>query len=205
MRLERALYRHLPMLLGIGAAALALNVVVYFTAVAKLDRFSKTVKVQVQENRTKLLDLEAKDKAVSTGVDRIQNNRRVVSDLADKVLLTKGQRLVEVQNLLRGFADAHRLQMDTLSYSYSFFPKEGRSAGAHRYLRVDIGMPVMGTYPDIKDFMKDIQVSPQFLSITAMSLTQSGQGAVMIQGNFTVTTYFIATAGDERDLGGRPS
>lgn len=205
MRLERALHRHLPKLLVIGAALLALNVVIYFTAVAKLDRFSKAVKVKVQENRTLLLDIEAKDKAVTAGVDRIQNNRKVVSDLADKILLTKGQRLVEVQNLLRGFADARRLQMDNLAYSYSIFPKEGRSAGGHRYLRVDIGMPVMGTYPDIKDFMKDIQVSPQFFAITAMSLSQSGQGAVMIQGAFTVTTYFIATAADERDLGGRPS
>ena len=205
MRLERALYRHLPTFLGIGAAVLALNVVLYFTAVSRLDRFSKTVKVQVQENRTRLLDLEANDKAVTAGVDHIQNNRQVVSDLADKILLTKGQRLVEVQNLLRGFADAHRLQMDTLSYSYSFLPAESRSAGGHRYLKVDIGMPVMGSYPDIKGFMKDIQVSPQFLSITAMRLTQSGQGAVMVQVNFTVTTYFTATAADERDLGERPS
>ena len=193
------------MLLGIGAALFALNVVVYFTAVAKLDRFSKAVKAQVQENRTKLLDLEAKDKAITAGVDHIQNNRQVVSDLADKILLTKGQRLVEVQNLLRGFADARRLQMDTLTYSYAILPGGGHFAGAHKYLKVDIGLPVTGSYPDIKDFMKDIQVSPQFLSITAMSLTQSGQSAVMIQGNFTVTTYFIATAGDERALGGRPS
>lgn len=205
MRLERALYRHLPMLLGIGAAVLALNVVLYFTAVSRLDRFSKTVKAQVSENRTRLLDLEAKHKAVTAGVDHIQNNRQVVSDLADKILLTKGQRLVEVQNLLRGFADAHRLQMDTLSYSYSFLPGGARAVGAHRYLRVDIGMPVIGSYPDIKAFMQDIQVSPQFLSITSFNLAQTGQGAVLIQGNFTVTTYFIATAADELDLGGSPS
>lgn len=205
MRLERALYRHLPTLLGIGAAVLVLNVVLYFTAVSRLDRFSKTVKAQVTENRTRLLDLEAKHKAVTSGVDHIQNNRQVVSDLADKILLTKGQRLVEVQNLLRGFADAHRLQMDTLGYSYSFLPGGPRSAGAHRYLRVDIGMPVIGSYPDIKAFIKDIQVSPQFLSITSLNLAQTSLGTVMIQGNFTVTTYFIATAADERDLGGRPS
>ncbi len=202
MRLERALYGHLSTLLGIGAAVLALNLVLYFTAVSRLDRFSKSVKAQVSDNRAKLLALEAKDKAAVAGVAVVENNRQVVSDLADKILLTKGQRLVEVQNLLRGFADARRLQTDRLAYSYKFIPAENRPAGSHRYLRVDIGMPVMGTYADIKDFMNDIQVSPQFLSITSISLTQSAQGSALIQGNFMITTYFVATAADERELAG---
>jgi len=202
MRLERALYGHLSTLLGIGAAVLALNLVLYFTAVSKLDRFSKSVKAQVSENRAKLMALEAKDKAAVAGVAVVENNRQVVSDLADKILLTKGQRLVEVQNLLRGFADARRLQTDRLSYAYKFIPAENRPAGSHRYLRVDIGMPVMGTYADIKDFMKDVQTSPQFLSITSVSLTQSAQGSALIQGNFNITTYFVATAADEQELAG---
>jgi Tfp pilus assembly protein PilO len=202
MRLERALYGHLSTLLGIGAAVLALNLVLYFTAVSKLDRFSKSVKAQVSENRAKLMALEAKDKAAVAGVAVVENNRQVVSDLADKMLRTKGQRLVEVQNLLRGFADARRLQTDRLSYAYKFIPAENRPAGSHRYLRVDIGMPVIGTYADIKDFMKDVQVSPQFLSITSVSLTQSAQGSALIQGNFNITTYFVATAADEQELAG---
>jgi Tfp pilus assembly protein PilO len=205
MRLERALYGYLPTLLGIGAAVLALNLVIYFAAVSKLDRFSKSVKAQVSDNRTKILALEAKERAAAAGVHNVENNRQVVSDLADKILLTKGQRLVEVQNLLRGFADANRLQMDRLAYSYKFIPADKRPAGAHRYLRVDIGMPVMGTYPDIKAFMKDIQISPQFFAITAINLTQSAQGSALVQGTFTVTTYFIATAADERELAGGQS
>lgn len=202
MRLERALYGHLSTLLGIGAAVLALNLVLYFTAVAKLDRFSKSVKAQVSDNRAKLMALEAKDKAAVAGVAAVENNRQVVSDLADKVLLTKGQRLVEVQNLLRGFADARRLQTDRLAYSYTFIPGENKAAGFRRYLKVDIGMPVMGTYSDIKDFMKDIQTSPQFLSIATVDLTQSAQGSALIQGNFIITTYFVATTADELELAG---
>jgi Tfp pilus assembly protein PilO len=202
MRLERALYGHLSTLLGIGAAVLALNLVLYFTAVSRLDRFSKSVKAQVSDNRTKLLALEAKDRAAAIGVERVENNRQVVSDLADKILLTKGQRLVEVQNLLRGFADSRRLQMDRLAYSYTIILGEKGAAASRRYLKVDINMPVMGTYPDIKDFMKDIQVSPQFLSITALNLAQTAQGAAIIQGNFIVTTYFVATAADEKELAG---
>jgi Tfp pilus assembly protein PilO len=202
MRLERALYGHLSSLLGIGAAVLALNLVLYFTAVAKLDRFSKSVKAQVSDNRAKLMALEAKDKAAVAGVAAVENNRQVVSDLADKVLLTKGQRLVEVQNLLRGFADARRLQTDRLAYSYTFIPGENKAAGFRRYLKVDIGMPVMGTYSDIKDFMKDIQTSPQFLSIATVDLTQSAQGSALIQGNFIITTYFVATTADELELAG---
>jgi Tfp pilus assembly protein PilO len=202
MRLERALYGHLSTLLAIGAAVLALNIVLYFTAVSKLDRYSKSVKARVSDNRSKLLALEAKDRAAAAGVAIVENNRQVVTDLADKILLTKGQRLVEVQNLLRGFVDANRLQMDRLAYSYTFLPAEKGAVGAHRYLKVDIGMPVIGTYPDIKGFMKDVQISPQFLSITAVNLTQSAQGSALIQGNFTVTTYFIATAADESELAG---
>ena len=203
MRLERALYRHLPMALGIGAALLALNLVLYFTAVSKLDRFAKTVKTQVADNRAKLASLEKEDKAATAGVDHVKNNRQVVGDLANKILLTKGQRLVEVQNVLLGLADARRLRVDNLTYSYSLIPRQNETPWGRRYLKVDINLPTSGSYPDLKGFMEDVQKSPQFFTLTSFSMNSGGQGGTVIQGNFVVTTYFVATAADEKEIAGR--
>jgi hypothetical protein len=202
MRLERALQRHFTMALGIGAALLALNLVLYFTAVSRLDRFAKTVKAQVSENRTKLAALEAEDKSATAGVNMIKHDRQVVDDLANKIFLTKGQRLVEVQNLLLGLADSRRLQMEGLSYSYGLLPT-AQTAWGRRYLKVDVSMPLSGTYGDLKAFMEDLEKSPQFLTLESFGMNAGGQGAGTVQGSFLVSTYFVATAADEAEIAGR--
>jgi hypothetical protein len=202
MRLERALQRHFTMALGIGAALLALNLVLYFTAVSRLDRFAKTVKAQVAENRTKLAALEAEDKSATAGVSTIKNDRQVVDDLANRIFLTKGQRLVEVQNLLLGLADSRRLQIEGMSYGYGLLPA-AKAGWGRRYLRVDVSMPLSGTYGDLKAFMEDLEKSPQFLILEGFNLNAGGQGAATIQGTFQISTYFIATAADEIEIAGR--
>jgi hypothetical protein len=203
MRLERALQRHFTMAIGIGVALLALNLVLYFTAVSRLDRFAKTVKTQVAENRTKLAALEAEDKSATVGVSTVKNDRQVVDDLANKILLTKGQRLVEVQNLLLGLADSRHLQTAGLSYGYSVLPQEAKVVWGRRYLKLDVGMPLSGTYGDLKAFMEDLERNPQFLTLESFNMNAGNQGAASVQGAFQITTYFIATAADEREIVGR--
>jgi|WetSurMetagenome_2_1015567.scaffolds.fasta_scaffold96472_3 hypothetical protein len=202
MRLERALQRHFTMALGVGVAVLALNLVLYFTAVSRLDRFAKTVKAQVAANRTRLTALEAEDKSATAAVGMIKNDRQVVDDLANKIFLTKGQRLVEVQNLIQGLADSRRLQSTGLNYGYGLLP-EGKVTWGRRYLKVDVGTSLSGTYGDLKAFMEDLEKSPQFLVLESFNMNAGGQGAATVQGAFQISTYFIATAADEKELAGR--
>jgi hypothetical protein len=202
MRLERALQRHFRMALGIGAALLALNIVLYFTAVSRLDRFAKTVKTQVAENRTRLTALETEDKSATAAVGTIKNDRQVVDDLANKIFLTKGQRLVEVQNLVLGLADSRRLQTEGLAYGYGLLP-EAKANWGRRYLKVDVSMNLSGSYGDLKAFMEDLERSPQFFTLESFNMNSGGQGAAMVQGAFQISTYFIATEADEKELVGR--
>ena len=200
MRLEQAVFRHLPTILIAGAVAVALNLVLYFTAVSRLDRFTRSVKAEVKANQAQIEQLEARDREVSTGVDHVRANKQVVDDLTGKILLTKGQRLVEVQKTLAALAEAHRLQLDTIGYSYSIYPTDQKMAWGHRFLEVGIAVPVSGPYQELKGFMRDIQDSPQFLSITSLNLAASSQGAALIQTNLALVTYFVATEQDIRDL-----
>ncbi len=202
MRLERALHKHFTKALGIGAALLALNLIVYFTAVSRLDRFAKTVKAQVADNRAKLAALEAEDKTATAGVGTIKNNRQIVDDLANGVFLTKGQRLVEVQNVLLGLTDSRRLQAEAVSYAYSMQP-DAKTSWGRRYLKVDVATNLTGSYLDIKSFMEDLEKNPQFLILEAFNLNASGQGAGTVQGSFQIATYFVATEADERETAGR--
>ncbi len=199
MRLERTVYKNLPLILGGGLAVVALNLVLYFTAVSRLDHFAKTVKATVAENRTKIAEMVARDKDVTAGVEDVKTDRQVVGDLTGKVLLTKGQRLVEVQKALLSFANARNLKLDSFSYGYSLFPGDDRAAWGHRYLKVSIGLAVTGPYQELKGFLQDIQDSPQFLIVSDMNLNTSSQGSALIQGTFTVDTYFVATEQDVKD------
>ncbi len=199
MRLEHTVYKNLPLILGVGLALVVLNLVMYFTAVSRLDHFAKTVKASVEGNRAKISQMEARDKTVTAGVEDVKTDRQVVGDLTGKVLLTKGQRLVEVQKALLSFADARNLKLDSFSYGYSLFPGDTRAAWGRRYLKVSITLAVTGPYQELKGFLQDIQDSPQFLIVSDMNLNTSSQGSALIQGTFTVETYFVATEQDVKD------
>ena len=200
MRLEQAVFRHLPTILTGGAVAVALNLVVYFTAVSRLDRFTQSVKAEVKANQTQIEQLEARDREVTKGVDHIKTNKQVVDDLTGKILLTKGQRLVEVQKAVAAMAEAHHLQLDAIGYSYAIYPADRKMAWGHRFLEVGISVPVSGPYQELKGFMRDIQENPQFLSISSLSLAASSQGTALIQANLALVTYFVATEQDIKDV-----
>ncbi len=200
MRLEQAVFRHLPTILIAGAVAVALNLVLYFTAVSRLDRFTRSVKAEVKANEVQIEHLEARDREVSTGVDHIKTNKQVVDDLTGNILLTKGQRLVEVQKAVAALAEAHHLQLDAIGYSYVVHPADQKTPWGHRFLEVGISVPVSGPYQELKGFMRDIQENPQFLSISSLNLAASAQGAALIQANLALVTYFVATEQDLKEL-----
>lgn len=195
MRLEQFIFRRLPALL-VGCLVLAgINIALYFTAVSRLDKFSKATRDKVESNRTHLLEMEKKSKEVSSGVKAITVDRQVVGDLSDKVLRTKEQRLVEAQNALQDLIHANGMTMASVSYAYAAVPPGEHPSWSHQYTKVTLQVPLTGTYPQIKGLIWDLQQSPQFFVVEALGLSSGSQGAAEIRINLVVSTLFMSTQG----------
>lgn len=196
MRLERFIYRRFALLVSICLAIVAVNLALYFTAISRLDRFSRDTKTKVADNRVKLREAEKRNKAISASVENVRVDRQVVGDLADKILMTRGQRMVMVQKELESLIQKNQLTMDNVGYSYAVLPRNEKANWGHRYVKLDMQVPLSGTYPQLKRLLQDLQESPSFLLVDAIGLSSGSQGGLQLRLNLSVSTYFVATDSD---------
>lgn len=202
MRLERFIYRKFVLLVSVCLAIVVVNLVLYFTAIARLDKFSRDTKARILDNRTKLRSAEKRNKAISASVENVRVDRQVVSDLADKIMMTRAQRMVQVQKELAFLIQKNQLAMEKISYSYSILPSNLKTSWGHKYIRLDMTVPLSGTYPQLKALLKDLQESPQFFLVGTVGLSSGNQGGLQLRLNLNVSTYFVATDSDLSDAEG---
>lgn len=196
MNVENLLRKKLSIVLGLSAALVAVNLLVYFFGVSNLEKYTRNIKERVGRNEAQVKALEAQDKEVSDTVSRLRNDKKVVADLAGKILQTRAQRLVGMQTELQKLCDARGLQVNTISYGYSFTPPVGKSAWERRYLQMAMQIPLAGPYQEVKGLIKDLQDSPQFFVVDDLSLSSDTQGGVLLKMQLRVVTYFVAAPED---------
>jgi|YelNatPaOPRAMG01_1025707.scaffolds.fasta_scaffold06766_14 Tfp pilus assembly protein PilO len=197
MSLDVLIRRKLGLLLAVAAGLAVLNLAVYLMAVSRLDHYARDTRRQVESNRRELKTLEDKERTLTLLVHRVDNDRKVMDELARQVFRTRPQRFVELQTGLKSLIDAHQLQLDNYSYGYEFIPSPDKKEGwSHRYIRVRMTLPLTGPYQEIKAFIRALQESPLFFTVDALSLSSSPQSAGTIRVNVAVSTYFVATPED---------
>jgi len=195
LNIDSLIQKRLPLVLGVAAGLVAVNLAVYFLAVSNLDKHTKSTRVKVAQLREQVKDLEKQDREISATVSRIKKDRQVVDDLAGKVFTTRAQRLVTVQTELQKLLESHRLQADSINYSNEIFPQL-ESEWGRRYLKMGMQVPLTGAYQDIKAFISEAQSSPQFFLLEDVNLSSGSQGGAMLRMNLTLSTYFVATDQD---------
>lgn len=193
MNLDQIVFRRLALVLGAGTAAIALNVGLYVFAVSKLDAHTRSMKETVAGNRTSLKEMEAEHRRLKEASERLVGNRKVMEELRDKVLLTQEQRLVAVQAEIQRLVEVHRLELQNVSYAYELFPRPPQGPWANRYIRMTVQLPLSGTYPAVKSFVRDLLVSPQFLSVDELALSGGTQTGILLRMNLQISTAFLAS------------
>ncbi|MEW6756639.1 MAG: GspMb/PilO family protein [Acidobacteriota bacterium] len=193
MNLDQILFRRLALVLGAGTAAVALNVGLYVFAVSKLEAHTSAMKEAVAANRKSLREMEAEHKRLNVAGDRLVANRKVMEELRDKVLLTQEQRLVAVQTEIQRLVEANGLDLQNISYAYESLPRPPQGPWANRYVRLTVQLPLSGTYPAVKAFIRDLLASPQFLSVDELALSGGTQTGVLLRMNLQVSTAFLAS------------
>jgi Tfp pilus assembly protein PilO len=133
------------------------------------------------------------DIAQNVAGDRLAANRKVMEELRDKVLLTQEQRLVAVQTELQRLVDANGLDLQNVGYAYESIPRPPQGPWANRYVRLTVQLPLSGTYPAVKAFIRDLLASPHFFSVDELALSGGTQTGVLLRMNLQVSTAFLAS------------
>lgn len=192
MNLDRILMKRLPVLLALGAAGVVVNLLLYVFGVSRLDVYTRNLKASVEANRARLQELEGRTRSLEESALRLRKDREVLADLAEKVLLTPEARLVAAQEEIQKLVEANQLELQSLSYAYEVVPKASEGSWTRRYVKVTLTLPLSGTYPAMKAFVRDLLSSPQFFTVEEMALGGNSQGGPMLRMNLVVSTLFVA-------------
>lgn len=192
MNLDRVLLKRLPLLLALGTVGVVLNLLLYALGVSRLDVYTRNLKATVEANRTRLQELEGRTRSLEESAARLRKDREVITDLAEKVLLTPEVRLVAAQEEIQKLVEANQLDLQSLSYTYEAIPKAFEGSWPRRYVKVTLTLPLSGTYPAMKAFVRALLNSPQFFTVEEMALAGNSQGGPTLRMNLVVSTLFVA-------------
>ncbi|MGC8763511.1 MAG: GspMb/PilO family protein [Acidobacteriota bacterium] len=192
MNLDRILLKRLPLLLLLGTAGVVVNLLIYAFGVSRLDVYTRRLKSSVEANRVRLQELEGRTRSLEETAVRLRKDREVIGDLAEKVLLTPEARLVAAQEEIQRLVEANQLELQSLSYTYETLPKASEGAWPRSYVKVTLTLPLSGTYPAMKSFVRALLNSPQFFTVEEMALAGNSQGGPTLRMNLLVSTLFVA-------------
>ncbi len=192
MNLDRFLLKRLPVLLALGAAAVVVNLLLYVFGVSRLDVYTRNLKATVEADRARLQELEGRTRSLEESALRLRKDREVLTDLAEKVLLTPEARLVAAQEEIQKLVEANQLELQSLSYAYEAIPKATEGSWPRRYVKVTLTLPLSGTYPAMKAFVRALLNSPHFFTVEEMALAGNSQGGPTLRMNLVVSTLFVA-------------
>lgn len=195
MNPEAIIRKNLALILGVSLGMVAVNLVVYFLAVARLDKHTKTMQGRVAAVREQLQQMERQRGDTTSSVSRVRTDKQVVENLTTKILQTRAERVVAMQTEILKLVEANHLKADNIGYSYAFFPAEGKH-WERGYLKMGIQLPLSGSYQDIKGLLQSLQDSPQFFIVEAIGLSADSQSAAILRVGITLSTYFVATPED---------
>ena len=114
----------------------------------------------------------------------IEKRATALAAFYDEVLAAKGERMVAIQREIHEITG--RYGIDPTSIAYSHEPAEKDT----NLIRFSASLPLKGSYPAMRSFIRDIEKSRNFLLIDRIDLTNSREGGVLLSLQIQVSTIF---------------
>lgn len=163
---------------------LALNLVFAFLVnVPRVRRVAALTEVET--------DLATRIHRDEKGMERLRGQfRRVMAgrDNLDKfytdVLSTKQERLISFQKEIRDIARQFNVNVDSITYPREEFRKD-------KVAKFSATMPLTGSYENLREFIKKVEQSSNFIVIEAIQLANSKEGGIVLSLSIQLSTYFV--------------
>ena len=133
-------------------------------------------------------DLSEAEKTVKTLTDyhdKLKATQDNIEEFYDKILGTKQEKLISVQQEVVEIGSNYRINPDVVSLE----TKDIEDNGLEQF---SIRVPVEGDYADLRNFIAKLESSKSFIIIEGISLTGTKEGGLTLQMQIQLTTYFNA-------------
>ena len=177
--------RQLKKALVFGGILLVANVVFYTLAVRPRVAEYHDLQGTRQRFLRELATAEKSEKTLADFYARLTATKTNTDDFYAKVLRTKQENLIDVQQELNEIGKEFQIDPDTVSYANTDMPDDGLE-------RFQLSVLLEGDYSDLRKFIARVENSEMFFVVESVSLTGTKEGGMQLQMNVNISTYFDA-------------
>jgi len=114
-------------------------------------------------------------------VARYDDENSRLDDFYTRLLSTQAERMITIQKEIRTIATEFRIDPESIDYT---------SEDKGGLTRFQIAIPMVGGYPNLRQFINRVEISPHLLVVDAVELTGSREGGAMLSLTIRMSTYF---------------
>ncbi|HEV2844907.1 MAG TPA: hypothetical protein VG477_08685 [Thermoanaerobaculia bacterium] len=154
----------------------------YAEGVSSLEGALDAQKQTLQSQETEKKDLQ-------TQLTRVSTNEQQVQQLYAERLSTRSQRLTRITAEVKALASRAGLKPGALSY-----PEE--EIDDYGLIQRSFVFQVEGTYPELRQFLNFLEVSPSFLTVEEINVAGNSSDGPELRIDLSLTTLFSRDADD---------
>jgi hypothetical protein len=111
---------------------------------------------------------------------------------------TQADRMITIQREVRGIAGEFRIAPEAIDYATT-------DIDGTDLVRFQITIPLVGGYPNLRQFINRVERSEHLLVVDEVQLTGSREGGAMLSLTIKISTFFRAPARPAAGAGARPA
>jgi len=179
--LRENLWRVGAVLGGLLALNLAFYLFFNLPRLRALESLEDRRNTAARELRTTMTRVEKIQEYIQTYDDQT----RRLDDFYENLLGTQMDRMTTIQKEVRGIATEFHIDPEAIDYN----PEEIQGAGLTLF---QITIPLIGGYPNLRQFINRIESSKHLLIVDSVELTGAREGGAMLSLTIKISTVFHA-------------
>jgi len=169
--------------------------------VMKLEKKAAGLSDKAEKEKQELSKLEEKVVSKEGQVGRISDGKLVMKTIQEQIFQKRSDRFIAFQKEIQELVRESGMTIDKFDYKYDAVPKDIQKDGwKNGYIEVGMNLNLEGSYPQIKKLVSLLEESGHFITIEGIALSQTNQGAALLDFKAAITTYFVYDP--EEDMSG---
>jgi Tfp pilus assembly protein PilO len=166
--------------------------------VMKLEKKADNLAQKADTGRKDLQKLTAKVDEKESEVKKLSEGRLVIDTLTKRIFQKRSERFIGFQKEIQRVVEAAGMSIEKYDYKYDTVPKDiEKENWRNGYVEVSMNLSLQGSYPQIKNFLALVEDSGHFITIKGIALSQTNQGAALLDLKIAITTYFVYDAEED--------
>jgi len=191
------LRRDLWRIVGVLALLAALNLGFYLSL--NLPRLRALANLQATRNAAarNLKSALARRDEMRSLIARHDDEAKRLGEFFTGRLGTQAERMTEIQKGIRQVAAEFRIDPEAIDYNV-------QEVEDSDLLRFQVTVPLVGGYPNLRQFINRMERSPRLSIIDEVQLTGAREGGAMLSLTIKISTYFRSSRGPVPETGPAP-